>query len=212
MDISLAISGIAIIVSMMSVFYSVVIAKKANSLQIMIDLFREFRSYEFKEASRYVIENLEKDCDPKDGYWQLKVDSRKHVLKVSHFFNNVGALVSYGIVEEDLIIGYMSITILMVWDKLYPFLENERARRFEKYGFGIEYQEHFEDLVCRAKKKPLSVALKNKFKLQKLSDLERINRAPGYNDPMENMIQGNRQHQLCVDNKSNYGNEESKND
>lgn len=188
MDPSLIISIIAVIVSIIAIAYSVIISQRSNSLQIMTDLFQEYRSIEFKDASRYVIDDLEKNCNPEDGYWQLKDPSRTRVLKVSHFFNNIGALVAYKIVDEDLIIGYMGSNILMVWDKLYPFLENERSHRLKKHGIGKEYQEHFEDLVCRVYNKKPDDILKNKLKLKKISDIKKHENAPGYNDPRYDII------------------------
>ena len=80
----------------------------------------------------------------------------------------------------------------MVWDKLYPFLKNERSNRFRKYGKGEEYQEHFEDLVCRVYKKPPSDILMNKLKLQKVSYIKKQEQAPGYIDPRYSMIEEDR--------------------
>lgn len=40
------------------------LAKQANTLPILIDMFREFRSAEFKQHQSYVLESLKKEHNP----------------------------------------------------------------------------------------------------------------------------------------------------
>lgn len=178
---ALILSFIALLISVLIGYHEINTSKKANALPVLIDLVREFRSMEFKKARQYVINDLEKECNPKDGYWDLKEQSRINVLKVSNFFDNVGILVAFKIADEDIIISYWGNSILTVWTKLYPYLKNERLNRLKRNQHG-EYQEYFEDLVCRINNRPVSYILKEKLKLQKIEELEQI---PTYNDPTD---------------------------
>ena len=166
--VPIAISLLALGVSVYSWYTGYLISQKANYLPILVTLFQELRSKQFKDSQNYVIHNLGKDCNPKDGYWQLNEKSRDHVIKVSFFMDLIGLLVAWKIIDQDIIISFMGNTILTVWNKLYPFLEGEKENRRNRGEGDVPYQEYFEDLVWRIKRRPPSYIVKVKLRLHKL--------------------------------------------
>jgi len=157
-----------------------ILMKRATELPIFIDLFKEFRSNEFKEYLRYIYNELDKKCDPTKGFMGLPKNAKKQVTSVSQFFETLGQLVAHNIIDEDLVIGYMGGSILNVWKVLEKYIYQERKIRKEM-GIGEEYQEFFEDLVVRIKEKPPAEIIK-RLKLKKIKRIETDGKKGGIND------------------------------
>jgi hypothetical protein len=151
---SIILSIIAVITSVVSaviVYKQTHVLKQTNMLPIVIDMFKEFRSPEFKHHQEYIYNQLTQECDPqKTGYTKLPEAARIHVIVVSHFFDNLGLLVASGIVSEDLVLSFLGGPVISTWNLLEPYIYQER-----KWRNGI-YQDHFEHLAALSLLNPQS--------------------------------------------------------
>ena len=109
--LSLIIAIIALVISVAVALRQIIIAKQANALPILIDMFQEFRSAKFKQHQSYVLENLKKEHNPEKGFRDLPESAKIHAITVSHFFDNLAVLVANGIVDEKLIISFMGESV-----------------------------------------------------------------------------------------------------
>lgn len=164
-DISLALSIIALLVSIASVvivYQQTHILQKTNMLPLLVDLFAELRSPEFKAHQTYVYNTLIKECDPnKTGFMELPPAAALHVLPVSHFFDSLGILVARRIVPEDIVLAFAGGPIEKTWYILEPYIRRERESR------NGPYQDFFEHLAARAKANPQTRILR-KWRLQRV--------------------------------------------
>jgi len=132
-------------------------------LPILIDMFKEFRSSEFKNHQQYIYNQLTQECDPsKTGYTKLPEPAKLHAITVSHFFENLGLLVASRIIDKELVISYMGGSIISTWNVLEPYIKQERIFRN-----GV-YQDHFEHLTALSLSHPQSQIME-KLKLLKVN-------------------------------------------
>jgi hypothetical protein len=154
---ALIFSLIAIAVSLFTALKQATLMRHANALPVTIDLVREFRAPEFKKSYYYVTQELTGQQAPSLGY-RLPNDAAERVIAVSHFWDNLGLLVRFGIVNEQLIIAFMGSPILRSWVALEPYIRAERAMRVSGQQGSDDYQEFFEHLAALAtRKSPSSV-------------------------------------------------------
>ncbi|MER6130510.1 hypothetical protein [Streptomyces sp. NPDC001815] len=73
---------------------------------------------------------------------------KRDIRRVSLFYDDVGKLVSFGVVEERLIIGSYGLNIVNMWDALAPYIYKERM-------LTTRAMVYFEDLAARAKARPM---------------------------------------------------------
>lgn len=152
------ISLIAIIISRSQYLLS----KRSNAFPITIEMFKEFRSHEFKVHINFIISKLPLLKHPKKDMKELPEDVQKHILTVSHYFDNLGVMVATNAVDKKLVISFLGGTATKVWEILYPYIKTERVKREN----GI-YQEFFENLVWEIKKNPPE-KVKRKLHLKRL--------------------------------------------
>lgn len=94
--------------------------RRANTLPVCIDIFRELRSQEFLKAEETIIKGLVKG--EKDNPEELK----KNIKTYLHIMNNISALVIHNIVDEDPIIAYKGGDILYHYELLEPYIKEYR--------------------------------------------------------------------------------------
>lgn len=142
-QISLTLSILAVVTSIVTaiiVYQQTIILGKTNTLPILVDLFREFRSNEFKGHQFYIYNQLQKECSAVEtGYSKLPPTAASHVMPVSFFYDNVGVLVVHGVISEALVISFMGGPIMRTWKILEPYIRREREFRNEPYQFYFEH-------------------------------------------------------------------------
>lgn len=163
----LIIAVVALLIALATALRQDIITRRGNALAIVVDLFREFRTKEFKESLRFVRKRLH-SFDPDLGYARLPDEAKAHVQAVSHFYDNLGLLVAEGFVSHDLVVGFIGHSIEGAWDALWPFLRVERERRSKSQASG--YQAYFEDLVVRIQERPQSQVHEKLRKLEHPND------------------------------------------
>lgn len=116
---------------------------RQNLLPVALDFFREARTAEWFVARDWIIEHLAAECPPDRGVSGLPEPARRHVRKVGFFYDNLGVFVAYGVVEEDLVLGFFGVGLNEVWIVLQPYIRQEEEIR------RMQYMIFFHDLVRR---------------------------------------------------------------
>jgi hypothetical protein len=165
MDPALAVATLALIASVASVVFAArqaTNARKANMLSVAVNAFKEFRTPEFREHREYIMNRL--SSDDSIPYQQLPADARRHVMPISHYCETIGILVSFGLVDEELVVATYGETIGTMWLRLAPFVRKERMlRRTHFFGY-------FEDLATR-------IARRSPFEIQRRRQLQSMTAA-----------------------------------
>jgi hypothetical protein len=103
-------------------------AKHSRSLPVTAEIFREWRSREFRTS---VHNLLALPPDKAAGYRfpNLSEDLREDAYRVCYFFDYIGTIVAFKIISEDIVIATMGTQIIQVWTAIFPVINNERDYR-----------------------------------------------------------------------------------
>ncbi|TFG25571.1 MAG: hypothetical protein EU529_00740 [Promethearchaeota archaeon] len=115
--------------------------KKSLNLQILIDIFREYRGWEFKKKAKYILEELDKNNKKGLGLWDLDAEIQEKVIPVCHFFDFIGLFVAKKYTDPDFIIDFMDQNIIDIWNSLESYIQNTRRNSGRQ-----DYQNKFEEL------------------------------------------------------------------
>jgi hypothetical protein len=150
--IALAVPLVAVVASSILTLRQLRLTTHANLLPVIIQRFQEFRSDEFTTDLDYIKTKLWKDYPPKEwGFDNLPEEARAPFRTVALFFNDVGILVANGVIDDVLATSYMGNSVLRAWNRLEPYIRNERCTRNDKYFFVF-----FEHLAFVVKQNPPS--------------------------------------------------------
>lgn len=154
--ISLIIASISLLTSIIVALVVYRQARQTNMLSIVMDMFREFRSGEFKQHQLYIYNQLAQNCKAEEtGFSKLPKTAADHVYLVSHFFDTLGFFVALGVVDKEIVIGFLGGAIESTWTALEPFIRQERQFRTSRNQRElVPYQEYFEHLVSLARTHP----------------------------------------------------------
>ncbi|MFD9566037.1 hypothetical protein [Streptomyces sp. NPDC059994] len=106
--------------------------------------FRETRSPEFLDAIEYVLYHLRDEHPTAIPFLDLPDVAKAHVRRVGLFYDDLGKLVAFGVVDKDTILGAYGRTIHRAWKVLAPYVYQEREAR---QRLAMIY---FEDIAERA--------------------------------------------------------------
>ena len=130
--ISVILALVAVCVSAWQARSNIQGARHSRSLPVIAEIFKEFRSREFWE-SMYNLLTLSSDKMAVGGFRALSEDQQEDAYKVCYFFDQIGALVAFGVVREDIVVAIMGTQIVQVWSVMFPVIKNERIHRSETY-------------------------------------------------------------------------------
>jgi hypothetical protein len=127
------------------------LASNAIEVQVVADIFRDVRSPEFR-ANLDAILRRPPPGDLERGFESLDESSRESAYAVSYFFEDLGVLVSNGLIRRDLILTTVSSILTRAWHALGPAIDAERAFRRHNYAGEVSptFLPHFEALVTLA--------------------------------------------------------------
>jgi len=108
----------------------------------VVELFREYRSADMLEARRVVFQVLAEDVRD-TPLTRLPDAVRLPAIQLSHYLDNLGVLVSDGLVDPRIVARFLGVSAIATWIRLEPYIRSERTLR----GDDI-YQMHFENLVA----------------------------------------------------------------
>lgn len=143
-----------LVISLAALFFSVFLSLRqirvtsgGNHLPVVLDAFKESRSAAWFEAEKYVLIKLAEEHAADCCIRGLPVSARTHVNIIGRFYDDLGKLVAYGVIDQDLVIGSYGMPIVRLWDALAPYVYEER--RTHKLYFWV----YFEDLAVRTAEK-----------------------------------------------------------
>lgn len=125
-------------------------ALRTNTLPVMASLIDEFRSPNFHKSLLHLLEAMG-SRSPRGGFDRLPRPLRNDAYKVCYLFEYLGALIAYGLVNEDVLLSLMATPIMQVWTVMKPFIDSEREHRANDYppdtpaGFLV----HYDHLISR---------------------------------------------------------------
>lgn len=145
-----AIATCALVFGVVAAAWAIKDARRATQLAAAIDLLREYRSDELRDARRR-IGNLP-PFDPQDsrrGFDQFAIPDREIVERLSNFLDNIGVLVAQKLLTPEPAAAFFGGSARAMWIKLAPYIYDERGRPGRR-----TYQRHFEDFVYRLSRMP----------------------------------------------------------
>jgi hypothetical protein len=140
---TMAISLSALVISILLNLRQLRLASGGNHLPVVIDAFKETRSAAWFEAQEYVLTELAKEHGTDFGHRGLPEQARAHANTIGLFYDDLGKLVAYDMIDERLVIGSYGTNIVRLWDALAPYVYTERHKH------GLHFWIFFEDLAAR---------------------------------------------------------------
>ena len=118
--------------------------QNANHVPVAIELLiRDYGRPEFQQSERTMLEQLS-SIDPSIGIHRLPEPLLSKSLQVIAFYDSIGIMVSFGCIEEELVVSTINYRIRQIWKVLEPFVRAERELRQGPY------LDFLEDLAVRA--------------------------------------------------------------
>ncbi len=151
MEAQTLLAVVAVLVSLAAFSLSTLISwrqlrsmQSANHLPVAIELLiHDYGRPDFQQNERAMLDELS-SIDPAVGVSQLPEPLLSKSLQVIAFYDSMGVLVSFGCIEEELVLTTINYRIRRMWRVLEPFVRAERERRQGPY---LDY---LEDLAVRA--------------------------------------------------------------
>ena len=150
---ALVLSITAVVVSVLVSVRQLTLARHSNTLPVLIDLFREHRSDNLTKARVFVFNDLE-TFDLSQGLGCLPEDEQTLVRDLAWFYDNVGALVTHNVVDLEPVSGYLGGSVILIWEKMEPLIQAERARRNLSAHDPQRWQVYFENLYLLVRETP----------------------------------------------------------
>ncbi|WP_140158102.1 DUF4760 domain-containing protein [Micromonospora sp. NBS 11-29] len=152
MDVAIVTNAVVAAVSVITVGVSVFFAlrqlrlsQSANHTLVAIELLtRDRMSDAFLDSQQFVLTELRVACPPGAPVSELPAEARRHVNRIALYYNGLGQMLAFRVVEPALLLGAGGVRAREAWAVLEPYVLAERAVR------GDGYLSHFEHLVVLA--------------------------------------------------------------
>ncbi|MFI9568361.1 DUF4760 domain-containing protein [Streptomyces rishiriensis] len=151
---ALLVSVGALLVSGAASYRQLKLAGHANTLPVLVELFREHRSDHLAQARWFVHQQLP-GRDVSEGLQSLTPDELKLVRDLAWFYDNLGALVAHEIVDIGPVSGYLGGSVISTWECMEPLVTAHRARRSAAgLDQGADWQGYYENLYHLVRRHP----------------------------------------------------------
>ena len=144
---------LAILLSLSAIIVSAGIAirqakytRQANHVPFAAQILAELRSERFIRDEEFVISALTKECSPDLGISRLPIDVKTRVLNVASYYQTIGALCAYDILDHEMVSYMIGRRVMRAWNALEPFLRVDS----ENEDKGARVYSMFEDLAARS--------------------------------------------------------------
>ncbi|WFE34083.1 hypothetical protein [Micromonospora sp. WMMD975] len=162
MDVAIVTNAVVAAVSVITVGVSAFFALRqlrlsqgANHTLVAIELLtRDRMSDAFLDSQQYLLTELRTACPPGMPVSELPADARKHVNRIALYYNGLGQMLAFQVVEPALLLGTGGFRAREAWAVLEPYILAERAAR------GESYLSNFEHLAVLATETPWPVAVR----------------------------------------------------
>ena len=143
--ISIIVALAAVCIAAWQVQVSVRSSQRQNALPIMSETWQHWRSPIFHAALQRLLTSTaeERSCQNFD---ELPSQLRSDAYDVCYFFDYLGSLVVFEIIDEDFVVGVMANRVMQIWIKMEPLILREREWRLKTYppntpaGFLVYYE------------------------------------------------------------------------
>ncbi|MFI5833019.1 hypothetical protein ACIA5A_05000 [Micromonospora sp. NPDC051300] len=150
-----AISVITVVVSAFFALRQLRLSQHANHTLVAIELLtRDRMSDAFLDSQQFVLTELRTACPPGVPVSRLPADARKHVNRIALYYNGLGQMLAFKVVEPALLLGTGGYRAREAWATLEPYILAERAAR------GESYLSNFEHLAVLATETPWPTAVR----------------------------------------------------
>jgi hypothetical protein len=148
--VSLAVALAAVLISVWQVQVNINNERKQNSLPVMVDAWQQWRSPAFHAALLRLL-SAKADELGRNRFEALPIELRKDAYGVCYFFDYLGTLVVFGIIDEEFVIGVMANRLMQVWAVMAELIGREREWRIQNYPSGTPtgFLVYYEHLVRR---------------------------------------------------------------
>lgn len=126
---ALAFSFLAILVSVVSARRQTADVRRSNLMLYMTGRGEFVRSQAYREARDYIMTQLSQFDRVAFGVYGLPKPAIDYVLLAGGFYQDIGALVVTGVIEEDLAAALYYRGFREVWQALEPYIRGERELR-----------------------------------------------------------------------------------
>ncbi|MGW0576257.1 DUF4760 domain-containing protein [Streptomyces sp. NPDC002920] len=151
---ALVVSLVALGVSGAMSLRQVRLSQHANALPVVVDLFREHPSVQVAKARTFIHRELPA-YDLSLGLAGLPEEKQDLVRELAWYYDNLGALVTHGVVGIEPVCGYLGGSVISVWERLEPLVAVERSRRSQNgLPDPTRFQEYFENLYHLVRETP----------------------------------------------------------
>jgi hypothetical protein len=140
-DLSAILNVIAALASVAAVLTSTFLAtqalrysKNANHMPVIIELFKEHRSTEFRRKEQYVWREIPRQ-DSTKGFSGLPRKAKIYATDVALFYLMIGYLSEYKISDPELLALQVQYRLLKTWQVIEPHVREERILRGGEYTF-----------------------------------------------------------------------------
>jgi hypothetical protein len=147
---ALIVSLVALALSGWSSIRQLGLARHANSLPTLVELFKEHRTNELADARHFVCSRLP-SIDVSDGLAALDESDQQLVRALGWYYDNLGVLVAHGVVPVAPVAGYLGGSLIECWERMEPLVQAERAKRAQMTD-PTRWQEYFENLYLLVEK------------------------------------------------------------
>jgi len=140
-------SLVAIVISLLAFARSKKLARNTLTMPLFVEFMKQYR-IDIQPSYYYIANkdlNLAANID-KLPISEMADEHKVHALKVAHFFEHVGLLVSSRLVHQKYILNFIGMTAYNAWVILGSYIMYERKKR-EMVNGDIYYQMHFEYFV-----------------------------------------------------------------
>lgn len=147
--VSLLIALTAVFVAAWQVRMSARLTVNSNSLPAITQVFEEWRSSVFRDH----VENIKmhsSQSSPAGGFTALPDEWRHSAYTVCYFFDYIGTLVLFKLVDEEIIVGTIASQAVLLWGMLETHIISEREYREAAYPPGVSrgFLKFYEHLVA----------------------------------------------------------------
>ena len=138
------VASLALLTSTGLSWRAVRLSRHSNTMPVLIDLFKEHRGERLARARNFIHNELS-DCDLSRGLDGLPSEGRELLRDHAWSYDNLGALVTHGVIDLDAVSGYLGGSVTSCWKAVRPIVLAERAQR-ERYDDPNRWQIYFENL------------------------------------------------------------------
>jgi len=149
----LLMAAVALVISLTTAQRQLRLARHANVVPVLIDVFREHRGQHLADARLFVYTEIDR-YDLSLGLPGLPDDGKRDLVRhLMWYYDNVGAMVVHRIVDLEPVSGYLGGSVDDMWTALEPLVLAERERR-TLASDPLRWQWYFEHLALQVRSRP----------------------------------------------------------